>query len=321
MRIARRQQRLACGADPALSTSVLAVSSGQYQSAGTRVRSERPTGTGPSAPGSGGCSGIRRNDTDRPVGFEGRKLHLLDRVEPMLAECGIHVEEVEALPDELRQEPGTVAPNDCRPGFEEPADERTAQSESGDASVDDEEREDHDEPAGDRLIGPGDRRLQRVRSKQDEGEIEECELAYLAFAEEAEGAEEDHVDERSPNHELERWRTERPRSAGPRGSMASETMMRQLRLAEHRPPDRRAFERGVEEILAMPFSRPERADQVAGGMTYRHDGAGPGRHTGIRLMKSRREGSNAHALDWCCENFRPKPSSRPKSSTRMTRVS
>jgi len=43
-------------------------------------------------------------------------------------------------------------------------------------------------------------------------------------------------------------------------------MMRLSRLAEHRSPDRRAFERGVEEILAMPFSRPEPAHEAAGGM-------------------------------------------------------
>jgi len=43
-------------------------------------------------------------------------------------------------------------------------------------------------------------------------------------------------------------------------------MMRLSRLAEHRSPDRRAFERGVDDILAMPVSRPEPAHQAAGGM-------------------------------------------------------
>src|SRR5450756_330635 len=188
--------------------------------------SDRPTRTGPSAPGSGGYVAIRRHDADRPVGFEGRELHLLHRVESVLAEGGLDVDEVQALPDQLRQEPGAVASNHGRPEFEEPADERQAHAQGSNESIEDEQREDHDQPAGDRRIGPGDRRLQGVRGKQNQGEVEERELADLAFAEQPEGAEEGHVDERSPDYELERWRSKSPHSAGPQGSMASETMMR-----------------------------------------------------------------------------------------------
>src|SRR5664279_3362556 len=199
-------------------------------------QSDRPPRTGPSAPRSGGYVAIRRHDADRPVGFEGRELHLLHRVESVLAEGGLDVDEVQALPDELRQEPGAIAPHDGRPEFEEPADERASHAQGSNASIENEERENHDQPTGNRRIRPGDRRLQGVRCKQHQGEVEERELADLAFAEQPEGAEEDHVDERSPNHELERWRTERPHVAGPQGSMASETMMRLSRLAEHRSP-------------------------------------------------------------------------------------
>ena len=98
----------------------------------------------PSPPRFARVGPVRRDDADGPIRFERRDLQLVDRVEPVLAQRGLDVAQIEPLADELRQEPGAVTADDGRTEFEQPADERTADAQRGDRSIEREDRDDHD---------------------------------------------------------------------------------------------------------------------------------------------------------------------------------
>ena len=87
------------------------------------VRSDRPTVVPPPAAGWACVGRIGRDDADRSVGFEGRKLQLVDAIETVLAERSFDVDQIEALPHKLGQEPLTVTPDDGRPEFEDAPDQ------------------------------------------------------------------------------------------------------------------------------------------------------------------------------------------------------
>ncbi len=74
----------------------------------------------------------------------------------------------------------------------------------GDEAIEHEDRDQDDRPAGDRLVRPGHGRLERVRDEQHHRKVEQGELADLALPGQPQRAEEQHVDERGPRHQLQR---------------------------------------------------------------------------------------------------------------------
>jgi len=153
---------------------------------------------------------VGRHDAQRTILLENGQLHLLDRIEAVLAQGRPQVVLVQPLLVQGLGQPGPVSTDDRRLELEQSPDERNAPTERRHESIQDEDRDDDDRGARDRLVRPGDRGLEGICREQDKGQVEQGELADLAFPEDPQGRQKNGVDDDRPGDDLERREAELP---------------------------------------------------------------------------------------------------------------
>ena len=141
--------------------------------------------------------GILRHDADGPVGLEHAELDIADVVETVFANGGVAELLVDALTAHGALKVPALADDDGRLRDQQPVEEAVA-VETADAVVQEHQHGDDQQAAQEGGVGPGHRRLHRVRNQQHQHEVVDRELADLALAEEAEGREQSQVDDRRP---------------------------------------------------------------------------------------------------------------------------
>ena len=151
-----------------------------------------------------------RHDADRAVVFEDGELHLVDALEAVLAKGRGEVLVIEAFTLELGSHPGAVAGDGRRRDVEKPPHERGSSAPERDEAIGSEQgQEDEDGPRQGR-VRPGDRRLEGIGREEHRRQIEQRELAELAFPRHTQGHEEDDVDHEASDDEFERRGAELP---------------------------------------------------------------------------------------------------------------
>ena len=139
---------------------------------------------------------------DTAVVFQYGEADIAHLVEAMFSDRHLDVVDAQALFVEILLHEIALVDQQRRRRLDQAVERRPAAAQHRDAPVEDEKRRHNDRSAGDRAVGSGHRRLERVRHQQHEHQVKGCELAQLALPEQSETDEEDHVDEGGANDQV-----------------------------------------------------------------------------------------------------------------------